>query len=87
MVLIIFGKNYNSHDNSINTTLFRANPFRRLTSTAEDLRYKSDLDGKFEGLKFFKPITNKNSSVGITQQEYRKIRQEILDGKEISIKR
>lgn len=75
------------HDNDISATLFRANPFRRLTSTAEDLRYKSDLDGKFEGLKFFKPITNKNSSIGITQQEYRKIKQEILDGKEISIKR
>lgn len=75
------------HDNSINTTLFRANPFRRLTSTAEDLRYKSDLDGKFEGLKFFKPITSKDSNVKITQQEYKQIKQEILNGKEISIKR
>ena len=73
------------HDNNIRTTLFRANPFRRLTKNAEDLRYKSDLDGKFIGLNYFKPILNSKSKIHITQDEYNIIRQEILDRKRISI--
>ena len=74
------------HDNNINTTIFRANSFRRLTKNAEDLRYKSDLDGKFVGLNYFKPIFNQKSNVHITQDEYNTIRQEILSGKKISIR-
>lgn len=74
------------HDKNINDTFFRANPFRRLTKNAEDLRYKSDLDGKFIGLNYFKPIFNQKSNVHITQDEYNTIRQEILSGKKISIR-
>lgn len=75
------------HENNFNQVLFRANPFRRLTLTAEDLRYKSDLDGRFEGLKAFKPITNPNSNIGITQEEYRQIRSDIYKRRKISIER
>ena len=73
------------HENDFNQVIFRANPFRHLTDNAEDLRYKSDLDGRFEGLKFFKPIIG-NKGVGITQEEYRQIRRDIYKRRRISIK-
>lgn len=73
------------HDNDINATIFRANPFRRLVKGAEDLRYKSDLDGKFKGLKCFKPLIG-NDGVKITREEYITIKDEILNEKPISIK-
>lgn len=73
------------HENNFNQIIFRANPFRHLTSAAEDLRYKSDLDGRFEGLKFFKPIIG-DKGVGITQEEYRQIRRDIYKRRRISIK-
>lgn len=72
-------KNYND-------LIFNANPFRKLTKNNDDHRYRSDLDGKFIGLNYFKPIFNQKSNVHITQDEYNIIRQEILSGKKISIR-
>lgn len=69
---------------SISALIFSANPFRKIQVNGEDHRYKSDLDGGFVGLKYFKPITN--GSRGVTKQEIIQIRDDILNGRKISVK-
>lgn len=69
---------------SISALIFSANPYRKIQVNGEDHRYKSDLDGGFVGLKYFKPITN--GSRGVTKQEIIQIRDDILNGRKISVK-
>lgn len=50
----------------------------------DDHRYKSDLDGGFDGLNFFKPIVG--GKRGVTKEEAQQIKDDILNGRKISIK-
>ena len=69
---------------SIASLYYSANPFRELSDKGGDHRYKSDLDGGFDGLKFFKPVTNGKRAV--TKEEVKQIKDDILNNRPISIK-
>ena len=64
--------------------LYSANPYHKLNPGDDDHRYKSDLDGGFVGLDFFKPIHGGRR--GVTEEESEIIKNDILNGREISIK-
>ena len=68
----------------INELLFKANPYHKILDGEKDHRYKSDLDGGFVGLDFFKPIHGGRR--GVTEEEAEIIKNDILNGMEISIK-
>lgn len=68
----------------INELLFKANPYHKILDGEKDHRYKSDLDGGFVGLDFFKPIHGGRR--GVTEEEVEIIKNDILNGMEISIK-
>ena len=68
----------------INELLFKANPYHKILDGEKDHRYKSDLDGGFVGLDFFKPIHG--GSRGVTEEEAEIIKNDILNGREISVK-
>ena len=64
--------------------MYSANPYHRLSHDDDDHRYKSDLDGGFDGLDFFKPV--RGGRRGVTEEEVEIIKDDILGGGEISIK-
>ena len=64
--------------------LYGANPYHKLNPGDDDHRYKSDLDGGFDGLNFFKPIVG--GKRGVTKEEAQQIKDDILNGRKISIK-
>ena len=68
----------------INELLFKANPYHKILDGEKDHRYKSDLDGGFVGLDFFKPVHGGRR--GVTEEEVEIIRDDILNDREISIK-
>ena len=68
----------------INELLFKANPYHKILDGEKDHRYKSDLDGGFVGLDFFKPIHGGRR--GVTEEEAEIIKDDILNDREISIK-
>lgn len=68
----------------INELLFKANPYHKILDGEKDHRYKSDLDGGFVGLDFFKPVHGGRR--GVTEEEAEIIKNDILNGMEISIK-
>ena len=67
----------------IDELLFKANPYHRILSGEKDHRYKSDLDGGFIGIRFFKPIYN--GKRGVTKEEAEAIKDDILNGRRINI--
>lgn len=69
---------------NMNNFIFKANPYHKLRPGDEDNRYKSDLDGRFVGLNYFKPILRGNRAV--TQSEANQIKSDILNGDPISIR-
>lgn len=69
---------------SKNELLYNANPYRKLSTRGRDHRYKSDLDGGFVGLNYFKPILGGNR--GVTEEEAKTIKSDILSGRKISVK-
>ena len=68
----------------IHELLFKANPYHKILDGEKDHRYKSDLDGGFVGLDFFKPIHGGRR--GVTEEEAEIIKDDILNDREISIK-
>lgn len=68
----------------IDAILFKANPYHKILDGEKDHRYKSDLDGGFIGLDFFKPIHGGRR--GVTNEEAEIIKDDILNGREISVK-
>ena len=68
----------------INELLFKANPYHKILDGEKDHRYKSDLDGGFVGLDFFKPVHGGRR--GVTEEEVEIIRDDVLNDREISIK-
>lgn len=68
----------------INELLFKANPYHKILDGEKDHRYKSDLDGGFVGLDFFKPVHGGRR--GVTEEEVEIVKNDILNGREISIK-
>lgn len=79
----VTGEARSFHYTSMEELLYNINPYHKILDY-EDHRYKSDLDGKFEGLKFFKPIIRGPRAV--TQEEVERIKSDILNRRKISIK-
>lgn len=64
--------------------LYSANPYHKLNPGDDDRRYRSDLDGGFVGLDFFRPVSGGRR--GVTEEEAKTIKNDILNGRRISVK-